>query len=56
MTVLHFNSGGGMVQNTVALLCVGSLLTWDDAVVIPGHGENTTIGREKRFNPFLQNL
>jgi hypothetical protein len=24
-----------MAQNTVALLCVGSLLTWDDAVVIP---------------------
>jgi hypothetical protein len=24
-----------MAQNTVALLCIGSLLTWDDAVVIP---------------------
>jgi hydroxyacylglutathione hydrolase len=28
----------------------------DEAVVIPGHGANTTIGREKRFNPFLRNL
>ncbi len=28
----------------------------DDAVVIPGHGEKTTIGREKQFNYFLQNL
>lgn len=28
----------------------------DDAVVIPGHGANTTIGREKRFNPFLRSL
>ena len=28
----------------------------EDAVVIPGHGEATTIGREKRFNPFLQNF
>jgi len=28
----------------------------DDAIVIPGHGENTTIGREKRFNYFLQGL
>jgi glyoxylase-like metal-dependent hydrolase (beta-lactamase superfamily II) len=28
----------------------------DDAVVIPGHGEITTIGREKRFNYFLQGL
>jgi glyoxylase-like metal-dependent hydrolase (beta-lactamase superfamily II) len=22
--------------------------------VYPGHGEPTTIGREKKFNPFLQ--
>ena len=28
----------------------------DDAVVIPGHGPVTTIGREKRFNYFLQGL
>jgi glyoxylase-like metal-dependent hydrolase (beta-lactamase superfamily II) len=28
----------------------------DDAVVIPGHGPNTTIGREKQFNPFLAGL
>jgi hydroxyacylglutathione hydrolase len=26
----------------------------DETVVIPGHGENTTIGRERRFNYFLQ--
>lgn len=26
----------------------------DDAVVYPGHGEPTTIGRERRTNPFLQ--
>src|SRR5215472_88493 len=25
----------------------------EDAVVIAGHGPSTTIGREKRFNPFL---
>ena len=25
----------------------------DDAVVYPGHGPNTTIGRERRTNPFL---
>jgi hydroxyacylglutathione hydrolase len=31
------------------------LLPLDDAVVvIPGHGSNTTIGRERRRNPFLQ--
>jgi hydroxyacylglutathione hydrolase len=26
----------------------------EDAVVIPGHGQNTTIGREKDRNPFLK--
>ena len=25
-----------------------------ETVVIPGHGPNTTIGREKERNPFLQ--
>ncbi len=28
----------------------------DETVVVPGHGENTTMGREKRFNFFLQGL
>ncbi len=28
----------------------------DQTVVIPGHGENTTIGQEKQFNPFLRGL
>ena len=28
----------------------------EDAVVIPGHGQNTTIGREKKRNPFLRGL
>jgi hydroxyacylglutathione hydrolase len=26
----------------------------EDAVVVPGHGPQTTIGREKELNPFLQ--
>ena len=31
------------------------LLALDDAtVVVPGHGELTTIGRERERNPFLQ--
>lgn len=28
----------------------------DETVVIPGHGPNTTIGREKERNPFLQGI
>lgn len=28
----------------------------DDMVVLPGHGPQTTIGRERRGNPFLQDL
>jgi glyoxylase-like metal-dependent hydrolase (beta-lactamase superfamily II) len=28
----------------------------DDTVVLPGHGPSTTIGRERRTNPFLQDL
>ena len=28
----------------------------EDTVVIPGHGDTTTIGREKRYNYFLQGL
>jgi hydroxyacylglutathione hydrolase len=28
----------------------------EDAVVVPGHGANTTIGREKERNPFLHGL
>jgi hydroxyacylglutathione hydrolase len=28
----------------------------DDAIVFPGHGESTTIGREKQYNPFLQRI
>jgi glyoxylase-like metal-dependent hydrolase (beta-lactamase superfamily II) len=26
----------------------------DDTIVIAGHGESTTIGHERRYNPFLQ--
>ncbi len=25
----------------------------DDAIVVAGHGANTTIGEERRLNPFL---
>ena len=28
----------------------------DEAIVHPGHGPDTTIGHERRTNPFLQNI
>lgn len=28
----------------------------DDTIVLPGHGEQTTVGRERASNPFLQGL
>jgi len=28
----------------------------DDVVVVPGHGPNTTIGRERARNPFLRGM
>ena len=28
----------------------------DDVVVLPGHGEQTSIGRERATNPFLLDL
>jgi glyoxylase-like metal-dependent hydrolase (beta-lactamase superfamily II) len=28
----------------------------DDVVVLPGHGEQTTVGRERATNPFLLDL
>ncbi|AQT80546.1 hypothetical protein B1R94_16625 [Mycolicibacterium litorale] len=36
---------------------VGKLLVLDDdTLVLPGHGESTTIGLERRTNPFLEGL
>jgi hydroxyacylglutathione hydrolase len=36
---------------------VDKLLVLDDStVVLPGHGKSTTIGAERRFNPFLEGL
>lgn len=45
---------GGDSKQIVASI-KGKLLTLpEETVVIPGHGQNTTIGREKRSNPFVR--
>jgi hydroxyacylglutathione hydrolase len=47
--------GGNHAEMLVSLR--DQILTRDDsAVVLPGHGQTTTIGRERRSNPFLQDL
>jgi glyoxylase-like metal-dependent hydrolase (beta-lactamase superfamily II) len=28
----------------------------DSTVVLPGHGNSTTIGDERRFNPYIEGL
>ncbi len=47
---------GGNTRQLLSSIKARLLQLPDEAVVIPGHGPNTTIGREKERNPFLQNL
>jgi hydroxyacylglutathione hydrolase len=47
---------GGDGRQILASIKTRLLNLPEDAVVIPGHGAQTTIGREKKYNPFLQNL
>ena len=47
---------GGDGQRILASIKTCLLNLPEDATVYPGHGETTTIGREKQHNPFLQRL
>lgn len=47
---------GGNLRQILASIKTRLLDLPEDAIVIPGHGPETTIGREKELNPFLQNL
>jgi glyoxylase-like metal-dependent hydrolase (beta-lactamase superfamily II) len=47
---------GGDHQAMLESLRTKVLTLPDDIVVLPGHGEQTSIGRERRANPFLQGL
>lgn len=45
---------GGDYDTLIRSIKTKLLPLGDDVVVYSGHGPETTIGREKRFNPFLQ--
>jgi glyoxylase-like metal-dependent hydrolase (beta-lactamase superfamily II) len=45
---------GGNLRQLLASIKTQLFLLPDDAVVIPGHGPSTTIGREKELNPFVK--
>jgi len=49
----RWDIGGTSLEDIVASIR-SKLFVYDDAsIVIPGHGQSTTIGTEKRDNPFL---
>jgi hydroxyacylglutathione hydrolase len=45
---------GGSMQKIIRSLHHTVMALPDDTLVIPGHGELTTIGEEREMNPFLQ--
>jgi hydroxyacylglutathione hydrolase len=45
---------GGSFEEIIQSLTSKLLALPDETVVYPGHGESTTIGRERAMNPFLQ--
>jgi glyoxylase-like metal-dependent hydrolase (beta-lactamase superfamily II) len=47
---------GGDGRQILRSIATKLLALPDEALVIPGHGPNTTIGRERAFNPFLQRM
>jgi len=47
---------GGNYNQILRSIADKLLVLPDEAVVVPGHGPNTTIGRERAINPFLQDL
>jgi len=47
---------GGNTRQIFASIKDKLLVLPEDTVVVPGHGQLTTIGRERTFNPFLQDL
>jgi hydroxyacylglutathione hydrolase len=52
----RFDLPGGSYEALMGSMAEKILPLDDDIPVLPGHGETTTIGWEKRTNPFLQEL
>jgi len=47
---------GGSGRDLLGSIVTKLLVLNDDTRVLPGHGESTTIGGERRTNPFLQGM
>jgi hydroxyacylglutathione hydrolase len=47
---------GGSGRDLLGSIVTKLLVLDDDTRVLPGHGEPTTIGEERRANPFLQGI
>lgn len=47
---------GGSMREMLASLTTRFLTLPDETVVLPGHGPETTVGRERAYNPFLVDL
>ena len=47
---------GGSGRDLLGSIVTKLLVLDDDTVVLPGHGEKSTIGAERRTNPFLEGL
>ncbi len=47
---------GGDYRRILRSIAEKLLTLPDETVVIPGHGDKTTIGRERKYNPFLAGL
>lgn len=53
-TVGRTDLGGGSGNHLLGSIISKLLVLDDHTLVLPGHGERTTIGLERRSNPFLQ--
>jgi hydroxyacylglutathione hydrolase len=47
---------GGSGRDLLGSIVTKLLVLDDDTVVLPGHGEKSTVGLERRTNPFLEGL